>query len=746
MVAFGIVAVLLVIVGAIGVFGLGQANERTKELSVLQRNVSVYRQLQNDTDVKLYRGVAALSEPDPVARDAALRQLNQSYDFSRLQVAARGAGELLTRIEATYDQFVAVMTQAITLVGQGQVPESQDLQRRQAKPLADELERLTNQLVNEAESDVATLVGETHQAYLDSRRNFIAVAAGGVGLALLLGFAISWSIIGPVTQMDRRFDELAAGDFSGYVEVVNRDELGGLAANLNRMNDELGRLYHDLETASRHKSEFLASMSHELRTPLNAIIGFSEVLLDELFGEVNERQTLYLNDILNSGRHLLSLINDILDLSKIEAGKMELEPSTFSLPGVLEAGITMVRERATNHRISLALDVAAGVDAVEADERKVKQVIFNLLSNAVKFTPDGGRIDVAARCNGASVEVAVHDTGIGIDPADQERIFEDFQQVGLREGTGLGLALARSFITLHGGRLWVESEPGLGSTFTFTLPLRQSNATVVVDPSGRTGSLPAPPPDVPTTLVLVIEDDQSAAELLQIYLEGAGFSVATASDGEAGLEAARRLHPAAIVLDILLPGLSGWDVLASINAEPELAGIPVVVASMIDERGKGYALGAAAYLVKPVAAEDLLATLAPLVGTGAADGEPVKVLAVDDDPMVLDLIGGLLEAEGYRVLRAANGVEALEAARRELPALVICDLLMPGIDGFEVVERLRADTATAGIPIVILTAKALDAVDKERLNSHVAHLAEKGSFSRVQFIDLVQRCCRTPVR
>jgi signal transduction histidine kinase len=472
--AFGAVVALLVTIGAIGVNSLGQSNDRTEKLGDLQRKVSVYRQLQNDTSVKLYAGASALSDPDPAALDAALRQLNQSYDFSRLQFVARDEGELLGRIEDTYNQFVSVMGEGIELVRQGRVAQAQELQRARAKPLADRLERLTNQLVNKAESDISTLVDDTRRAYRGSQRAFIAVAAGGIGLALLLGFAISWSIIGPVTQMDRRLDELASGDFTRRVEVVNRDELGALAANLNRMSDQLGHLYNDLETASRHKSEFLASMSHELRTPLNAIIGFSEVLLDEMFGEVNERQKLYLNDILNSGRHLLSLINDILDLSKIEAGRMELDSSVFSLPPVLEAGVTMVRERATNHGIALGLDVAPDVDVVEADERKVKQVVFNLLSNAVKFTPDGGRVDVVARRNGTSVEVAVRDTGIGIDPADQERIFEQFQQAGQREGSGLGLALARSFVSLHGGRLWVESEVGVGSTFTFSLPLEKA--------------------------------------------------------------------------------------------------------------------------------------------------------------------------------------------------------------------------------------------------------------------------------
>jgi signal transduction histidine kinase len=476
--AFGAVVVLLVTIGAIGVQQLGRSNDRTKELGVLQGKVSIYRQLQNDTNIKLYGGASALSDPDPAALDAALRQLQQSYDFSRLQFAARDERELLTRIEATYDQFVTVMAEGIDLVRRGKLTEGQELQRARGKPLVDLLERLTNQLVNKAESDIATLVEKTQASYRDSRQGFIAVAAGGIGLALLLGFAISWSIIGPLTKINRRLDDLASGDFSGQVDVANRDELGALAANLNRMNDELGRLYLDLETASQHKSEFLASMSHELRTPLNAIIGFSDVLLEQMFGEVNERQARYLNDILTSGRHLLSLINDILDLSKIEAGKMELEPSTFSLPAVLQAGLTMVRERATNHTITLGLDMDPDVGTIEADERKVKQIVFNLLSNAVKFTPDGGRIDVTARRNGTAVEVAVHDTGIGIDPADHERIFEQFQQAGQREGTGLGLALARNYATLHGGQLHVDSQPGTGSTFTFTLPLHQTAPAV----------------------------------------------------------------------------------------------------------------------------------------------------------------------------------------------------------------------------------------------------------------------------
>jgi len=370
------------------------------------------------------------------------------------------------------------------------------------------------------------------------------------------------------------------------------------------------RLFRDLEqrtaelqVVSRHKSEFLASMSHELRTPLNAVIGFSEVLLDQLFGELNERQLEYLRDIWTSGKHLLHLLSDILDLSKVEAGKLELETVSFSVKEALDYSISMMRERATRHGLVLALDVAADVGVVESDELRFKQVVINLLSNAVKFTPDGGTITVDARTDARELIVTVTDTGIGVAPEDQERIFESFQQgpsLAAREGTGLGLALCRRIVALMGGRMWLDSEADVGSTFGFTVPI---TAHRCVDQAGSSDeSSPAP-------RVLVIEDDRPSVELLTVYLESAGFEVSVAHDGAIGLESIRRDQPVGVILDVRLPGMDGWEVLRTIKSDPETADLPVVVVSVLAERSKGVSLGAAEYLVKPTSRDEVMTAL-----------------------------------------------------------------------------------------------------------------------------------------
>ncbi len=840
----GIVALMLVS-GAIGLNALRDVNHRTADMVQLQRKIAAYRQLNHDTISQLYSVASALLKPEDRRLDATLRQLNQfGYDLDRLQFVAQDEVELLGRVRGDYEEFIRIVTQAIVLIRAGRITEGRDLQLTQATPLADRLERLTNELVNRAEAEMVARVEDNNTAYLHSRYMVVAFALVSIALALGLGYGISVSLVGPVKAMESRMREIAAGDFSNTVEVLNRDELGALASNLNRMSDELGRArlelerrnrdlsesleqqtatseilraisqspmdlqpvldavarnaaricdandvvivrtdgnvyrrvayyaegtrvlefsanervplrrdfvlsraiidktpvhvedvlaesdeeyaggkeyarklgyrtnlavpllgkgnaigaismrrdkvapfspkqiellktfadqatiaidntqlfselqtrtdelarsvaqlrslsevgqavsstldlqkvlsavvtravglstadggvvyeydeaseeFHmraaygysaelvetlrakplrfedgatgraattrapvqipdlriegaytgpllsatrqegvlavlavpllregrilgslvvsrksvgefsneivdllktfaaqstlaiqnarlfreieqksrELEAASHHKSEFLANMSHELRTPLNAVIGFSEVLQQKMFGDLNEKQVEYVDDIHSSGRHLLSLINDILNLSKIEAGKVELDSSTFDLANTIEGTLTLVRERATRHGLTMDLSLDDQLGEIEADERKVRQILLNLLSNAVKFTPDGGRIEITGAVVDGAAQIAVSDTGIGIAPEDQASIFEEFQQVGgdhegKREGTGLGLTLARRFVELHGGRIWVESAAGQGATFTFTLPL-----------------------------------------------------------------------------------------------------------------------------------------------------------------------------------------------------------------------------------------------------------------------------------
>jgi signal transduction histidine kinase/CheY-like chemotaxis protein len=493
---------------------------------------------------------------------------------------------------------------------------------------------------------------------------------------------------------------------------------------------QLERQSAALEVASRHKSEFLASMSHELRTPLNAIIGFSEVLLERMFGELNERQDDYLRDIWSSGKHLLELLNDILDLSKIEAGQMVLDRSEFVVRESLEYCLSLVRERAIKQRVLLSLEVDSEVGLLGADRLRFRQVLLNLLSNAVKFTPDGGRVDVRASIRGQDLMVTVADTGVGVAAEDRQRIFDSFQQgtrlSGQAEGTGLGLTLSKRIVELHGGRIWVESEAGKGSTFGFALPAGPEQAALKSVPQAdldsglTTESAPGPGPTV-----VVVEDDRRSFDLLRVYLEAVGARVVGARDGEEGLDTVRRLSPAGVVLDILLPGIDGWEVLAQLKADPRTAPIPVIVVSMLDERGRGFALGAAEYLVKPVGKEQLRAAL---YRAAAMPERKHTVVAIDDDPLAIELVRANLETEGWTVLGAATGQEGLALIRERQPSAVLLDLLMPGMDGFEVVEALRAEPDTKSIPVVILTSKSMTRHDKERLQGRITYVARKTEF------------------
>jgi signal transduction histidine kinase len=500
LVAFLAIAALLVLVGVLGLQVLGQANARVNRLGALQLRSSTYQALEaHAADLQQTLGVRDAGAPTVTGYTGGrnlqggeqwrLADLAVANTLSQVELAFTEAlfgfrpppadERVLRRIRADYRDVVRALAQIQRLDRTGVTGYGAQPYVQAARTAGDDLEASAQNLAFRTRAETQALVKANGSAYTSSRNLFIAVSAASVILALALGLILAGSLVGPIQWTEARVEEIASGDFSGRLDVPNRDELGSLAVNVNRMNDELRRLYGELETASRHKSEFLASMSHELRTPLNAIIGFSQVLQQRLFGEINEKQEEYLDDILSSGNHLLFLINDVLDLSKVEAGQVELEIATFSLRDALERGVVMLRERATKGGVRLSLELASDVNLIDGDERRLRQVIFNLLSNAVKFTPQGGSVVVGtARANG-EVQVSVTDTGPGIALEDQERIFEEFQQtdVGVQqhEGTGLGLALSRRLIELHGGRIWVESEVGHGSRFVFGLPFEEGS-------------------------------------------------------------------------------------------------------------------------------------------------------------------------------------------------------------------------------------------------------------------------------
>ncbi len=512
------------------------------------------------------------------------------------------------------------------------------------------------------------------------------------------------------------------------------------------------------------KSEFLANMSHELRTPLNAIIGFSELMKDGMVGEVNAEQQEYLGDILSSGKHLLALINDILDLSKIESGKMSLELEAVEPQSLAISGFGVLREKASAHRVHMLVDAPAELGSLLLDPRKAKQIVYNLLSNAVKFTPEGGQVTLGLRrvglvdialwhpaadtrlfalprgAAGDFLQIEVRDTGIGLAPESLTRLFEPFTQIDSSlgrkfEGTGLGLALVRRLAELHGGALAVQSREGEGSRFVVWLPWREPGAPARPLPASASRGAESTAP-----LVLLIEDDPQAAEITTRQLEAEGYAVQVARGGEEGLRLALTDRPRIIVLDLLLPDTDGWEVLARLKQSPVTADIPVVILSIVDEPRRAFALGAAQVLLKPVNQTELAAALR---AAGFERGRGEKVLVIDDDPAVLTLLSSHLASAGFLPRLAAGGSEGIALAQAERPALILLDLLMPEVSGFEVVEALRQAPETVSIPIVVLTAKTLTTEDRQRLQGGVQRILSKSGFDARHLLSEVRRAlCR----
>jgi PAS domain S-box-containing protein len=535
---------------------------------------------------------------------------------------------------------------------------------------------------------------------------------------------------------------------------------------LKRFERTLQEKNVELEDASRMKSEFLANMSHELRTPLNAIMGFSEVLRDGLMGEMPDRQRGLIGNIFSSGQHLLALINDILDLSKVEAGKMTLDLEPVQVASLFANSLSIIREKAATRHIHLGLDAAEELGSMQMDARKVKQILYNLLSNAVKFTRDGQVTLHASRVPRAAVgqpggfwaegrsfpladnefaeflRISVTDSGIGISPEGLEHLFKPFSQIdsGLArkfEGTGLGLAMVKLLAELHGGAVAVESAVGEGSCFTVWLPLRAPEeeplASAKAPAASRIEALAG------ARTALVVEDDFKAADLIRLQLEAEGFTVLHAASAEAALELAVQQPLSLITLDIMLPNMDGWELLSRLKQMPTLDRIPVVIISIVADRNRGFAVGAAAVLQKPISRSEMYEALDELRLVPLSQGQRLKVLVVDDDPQAVELIAVHLRGLATTVLRACGGREAIDAARQELPDVIVLDLMMPEVSGFDVVEALIKHPDTARIPILVVTSKQVTAEDRARLNSGVTTIMGKADFNGDSFTAEVRR-------
>ncbi|HTT57058.1 MAG TPA: response regulator [Opitutaceae bacterium] len=718
-------------------------------------------QRMESTQRLLREGLVANLDSDPTGATLSLAALRADDTIVAAAVYAPDNKLLAKYIKPGSNEFIPLPQRVNFNLSTTRVVTFQELRSQDG--------RLLGKLYLKA--DVTKLAAER---FGDALRGMALIFLASCLLAMLVAQSLQRGLSGPITALARAAGRVAEHqDFGVRVPEHGRDDIGTLTRSFNLMlqtiqqrnselvvarknaedareslreineqleqkvaerTAELERAVTAAKEANQAKSSFLAKMSHELRTPMNAIIGYSEMLLEDATDAGEERTAEDLRKILSAARHLLGLINDVLDLSKIEAGKMQLYLETFDLQTLVHEVSSTIAPLVEKRKNQLVVTCAPSIGSMYGDATKIRQTLLNLLSNASKFTENGRielKIDREVADNQVWVLMQVTDTGIGMNEEQMGRLFRAFTQADASTaskfgGTGLGLAISKQFAQMMGGDVTVKSKPGAGSTFTVRVPARVKPAKSPYAVVEKEAAQQAP---APKGRVLIIDDDEAVHAVLTNMLTREGYSTRDARDGKEGLRLAREYHPDIVILDILMPGMDGWTVLSQLKAIPECATIPIILLTMLENKEMGFALGAADYLTKPIEAEKLL----PVLARHAAPHQRASatVLVVEDDPPSRELVVRMLTQEGVAVKEAANGKEALEALQAGvMPVMIILDLVMAEMDGFEFLRQIRPHAEWSKIPVVVVSSLDLSTDAQQALKSQVERIFEKGRFAR----------------
>ena len=753
LVGFLSLTVLILLMGIYGSYSLERIYELTRAMYDGPLMSINYARSAQHGFARIERAFFRLAlETDPEVRAALIKEVDAdrsafTEDISIAQERLRSEEARLTVeriLAATADWDVAwrKLTAAYASGEPDRISALRDLASSTTQSVIDQTEELVEYAAQEGY--------DFRETALDHSRSVIRInltlAIIGVLGGILLGWIMGWRIVNPTVRITNTLRQLTTGGREVAIpETDRRDEIGDIAraaasfqrttlgyqSHLQQANAGLEEAAEEARHANEAKSQFLAKMSHELRTPLNAIIGYSEMIEEESAELGHDAYGPDLQKIQAAGRHLLSLINNILDLSKVEAGKMELYYETFSVRDIIDEVASTVAPLVEKNGNTLDVRCEDDVASMTCDVTKLRQTLFNLLSNACKFTKQGTISLVVSSDtddSGVWTQFSVADTGIGMTPEQLRKVFDAFAQADSSTtrdfgGTGLGLAITQSFCRMLHGDVTVTSTPGEGSEFVIRLPTVPPADEAVTEIGADEDRRVDAAAREDAKLVLVVDDDPAARDLLRRYLGRGGFRVETAADGEEALRLARELSPDAITLDVLMPQMDGWAVLSALKEDPDLDSIPVSMLSIVDDRRIGFSLGASEFLTKPIDRDKLVEVLARL----CADAAEPHILVVEDDEPTRELIHRMLRGRDWVIDEAENGVKGLERMAEATPNLVLLDLMMPEMDGFEFLSRMRANESWRQIPVVVVTAKTLTIEDRARLNDgYVEQLIEKG--------------------